>query len=173
MKCKIDSDNKEHPEGLVVRRKFVPLKFTIQRENQFLNAEAKLPFTTNKIIGVLTCSKVNSCTDEGIPTKYYTGITALEITDTRFLSLNDGVFYGENYPPDIVMNPSGNRWWYYIHPILDRLPVLIENGFFTPLEDPVTVEFKQEGQCTPGKYYLWSGRLPPEGSLRITFFPPD
>ncbi len=173
MKCKIQLSNKQGSKGVIVRRKFVPIQFKITRENQFVNAAAKLPFTTNKVIGLLTCSKAHACADQDVPSKYYAGISDSEITDTSFLGLNDGVFYAENFPPDVVLNPSPNRWWYYVHPIVDRLPVIIENGFFIALEDPVTVAFKQEGQCNPGKYYLWSGQLPPEGQLRITFFPPD
>ncbi len=164
MKCKIDSDNKEHTEGLIVRRKFVPLKFTIHRENQFLNAEAKLPFTTNKIIGILTCSKVDSCIEEPFTSRFYVGVTENQMEDTSFLETNKGKEFNGNYPPDVTFDIfSDFKWWYFVHPIVDQLPTILLNGFDLGIE-PKTIAVKVDGYCDPQDYYLWSGILPLEGT---------
>ncbi len=174
MKCNTDKYNKKDPQGVIVRRKFVPIKFSIHRENQFLNAGTKLPYTTAKVIGVLTTSTIhNKCNDLPLPPRYYYGISDSEMIDTRFLQTNRGSTFTSQYPPDGFFNgPTGTHWWYYIHPILDRFPVLLDNGMYQSLTNPITLEIKQEGQCTPEHYYLWSGKLPDTGFSLVTFFPP-
>ena len=68
MKCNMHIGNKPYGNKVTIRRKFVPIKFSITGENQFVNAAVKLPFTTNKVIGLLTTSSlVNPCIDEGLP----------------------------------------------------------------------------------------------------------
>ena len=175
MKCLINTADKQEQNRIIVRRKFVPIKFTVQREGQFLNAGAKLPFATSKVNGLLVTSKVEDpCVDEGLPPKYYYGTSDTRMTDTRFLSDNQGSFYDGEYPPDGVFQaPFTGQWWYYVHRILDRFPIYIDNGLFQRLVDPVTIAFKQPGQCTPDQYYLWSGRLPGDGIAIVTFFPPN
>ncbi len=175
MKCVIHSNNKNGSKELIVRRKFVPIKLIIKGENQFLNAGTKLPFSTAKVIGLLTTSKVIGppCIDEELPPKYYYGVSRFEITNTDFLNSNTGSFYEGQYPPDILIDTTPNFWWYFIHRITDRFPVLIANGMFQELTAPALLEFKQEGQCTPNQYYLWKGKLSSDGDIRITFTPPN
>ncbi|MBQ4818875.1 hypothetical protein [Aquimarina sp. MMG016] len=175
MKCIIKGgNNKSTYDTVIVRRKFVPIKFIIERENQFLNAGTKLPFATTKVNALLVTSKVKkSCVDKELLPKYYYGISDFKMTDTQFLADNDGDFYDGDYPPDGFSNGEfTNQWWYYVHPVLDRFPLFIDNGISEELGDPILLEFTREGQCTPDKYYLWSERLPKSGSSLITFFPP-
>ncbi|OED38574.1 hypothetical protein AB832_04490 [Flavobacteriaceae bacterium (ex Bugula neritina AB1)] len=175
MKCVLHTNNKNNPKELIVRRKFVPIKLISIGENQFLNAGTKLPYTTAKVIGLLTTSKVIGppCIDEGLPPKYYYGVSRFEITTTDFLDSNIGNFYDGQYPPDILIDTVPNFWWYFVHPITDRFPVLIANGMLQELTEPTTLEFKQEGQCTPDQYFLWQGKLSADGDIQITFTPPN
>ncbi|KAA1244524.1 hypothetical protein [Aquimarina sp. RZ0] len=173
MKCIIHNENNKGGSATIVRRKFVPIKFTIERENQFLNAAAKLPFTTTKVNALLTTSEVQKpCNDTPLPTRYYYGSTPGKMEDTSFLETDTGTVYNTPYPPDGFSNGMRGMWWYYVHPITDRFPVHLENGILETLAAPITVKIKQEGQCTADGYYLWSGILPVTGFSLVTFFPP-
>ncbi|GAA4277018.1 hypothetical protein [Aquimarina mytili] len=170
MKCRIQLGNKEDSKGVIVRRKFVPIQFKITRENQFVNASAKLPFTTNKVIGVLTTKQVNTCNKAPFTSRYYTGITDNQIEDASFLESNPGEVYTGSYPPDITYGIfSEFKWWYFAHPILDKRPTITLNGFDLSI-DPKIVSVSVEGHCDPQEYYLWSGILPLEGTgVSISF----
>ncbi len=164
MKCKIQLNNKQGSNGVIVRRKFVPIQFKITRENQFVNATAKLPFTTNKVIGLLTTKRVNTCTKEPFAPRFYVGVTNNRMEDSSFLETNPGIEFTENYPPDVVLDIySGFKWWYFVHPVLDRLPTILLNGFDLGI-DPKTIQIKVDGYCDPQDYYLWRGILPLEGT---------
>ncbi|MBL0685304.1 hypothetical protein [Aquimarina mytili] len=170
MKCKIETYNKEDGKSVIVRRKFVPIQFKITKENQFVNASAKLPFTTSKVIGVLTVKKVNTCNKAPFAPRYYTGVTDNQIQDASFLETNPGEEYAQPYPPDLTFDIfSDFKWWYFAHPILDRKPMITLNGFALGIA-PKTITINLEGYCDPQDYYLWSGILPLEGTgLSISF----
>ncbi len=170
MKCKIDSDNKKYANGLIVRRKFVPLKFTIHRENQFLNAEAKLPFTTNAVIGILTTSNSErKCSDDSRPSRLYYGVSTSRIENTSFLEINPGIVYLGVYPPDVKINQevATDLWWYYAHPVTDSFPFLCADDFAERLRDPMIINVLQPGECSAEDYYLWSERF--YGYVLITY----
>ncbi|WP_299187639.1 hypothetical protein [uncultured Aquimarina sp.] len=169
MKCIIKRENnKKDNNGLIVRRKFVPIKFTIQRENQFLNAGAKLPFTAAKVNALLVTSKVEKkCSDSPITPRYYFGITDSKMEDERFLELNDGIEYNDSYPPDIYVEQQTEGWWYFAHPATDKLPFYQGDGFLEPLEDYKELNLQFDGQCNPNLFFLWSGIH--TGTTFITF----
>lgn len=170
MKCRIDQDNKERSQGLIVRRKFVPLKFSILRENQFLNAGTKLPFTSCKLIGMLIGAKVTDpCIDMPAPPRFYYGLSASKMTDTRFLDTHPGELFNDTYPPNIQIdqNTSGNEWWFYAAPETDIYPFLFTNEYEDSIGDPIRLEITEEGHCNPETYYLWS--QPFYGYMSISF----
>ncbi|GAA4273626.1 hypothetical protein U6A24_18350 [Aquimarina gracilis] len=172
MKCKIHMGNKRETKAVIVRRKFVPIQFKITRENQYVNAEAKLPFTSNAVIGMLTTNKVNACSDVPVPNRLYYGITDAQVTDTRFLKIKEGQEYTSVYPPDARIQSIGINttwWWYYAHPVTDQFPYLFEADFVEQLNDPLKVDVQYPGQCDPIPYYLWSERL--NGFAWITYTP--
>ncbi|MBQ0733926.1 hypothetical protein [Aquimarina celericrescens] len=173
MKCKIHTHNKKEAKAVIVRRKFVPIRFKITRENQFVNAAAKLPFSSNAVIGMLTTNQVNYCSDAPVPSRLYYGVSNAQITDTRFLNLNEGEVYTTKYPPDVRIRQTDNKntWWYYAHPVTDQFPYLFEDDFVDQLKDPIKVNVQYPGQCDPVPYYLWSQRL--IGFAWITYNPED
>ncbi|WP_271785361.1 hypothetical protein [Aquimarina algiphila] len=157
MKCLIHSGNKEHTEGLIIRRKFVPLKFTIHRENQFLNAAAKLPFTTNAVIGILKTSNVQiKCSDVPGPSRLYYGVSPSKMEDTSFLELNPGTTYTTNYPRNVTIEEQTGGWWYYAHPVTDIFPFIASGDIPAEPRTPIVIDILQSGQCNSEKYYLWS-----------------
>lgn len=167
MKCIVKEKNKGG-NATIVRRKFVPIKFTIQRENQFLNAGAKLPFATSKVQALLVTSKLeNKCSDLPIIPRYYFGITDSKMEDNSFLQLSDGIEYNGIYPPDIFVEQQTEGWWYFAHPATDRLPFYQGDGFLEPLEDYKELNLQFEGQCNPDLFFLWSGIH--TGTTFITF----
>ncbi|WP_062055995.1 hypothetical protein [Aquimarina longa] len=168
MKCKINSDNKKHPTGVIVRRKFVPLKFTIHRKNQFLNAGAKLPFTSSKVIGLLTTATVAPCIATELPPKYYIGTAVYRIVDTRFIHHNPGVSYQGKDPPGTMIRVNSGNWWYYAHPNTGRTPVILINGVVQHLQ-PIPIHMQPEGYCIATPYTLWGGVLPSQSTIAITF----
>ncbi len=168
MKCIIDSGNKEDKKGVIVRRKFVPLKFTIHRENQFLNAAVKLPFTTAKVIGVLTTSNSQKpCSDTPILPRLYYGLSDTLVDDDRFLTITPGVEYAQS-PPDARLSQDiyTGLYWYYAHPVTDDFPWLYQGELIDQLTDPQIISILPKGRCTPVEYYLWSDRF--IGYLLIT-----
>ncbi len=159
MKCKLPSSNKTATSGLWVRRKFVPIQLTIHRENQFVNASAKLPFTTAKVIGVLPVVQVEQeCSDTPVPPRLYYGLSDTLVDDDRFLQLSTGTEYTTT-PPDATLSREiySGLYWYYAHPATDTFPYLYEDDFMDRLTDPKIIEVLEEGQCSPVEYYLWSG----------------
>ena len=164
MKCLIKTDNNTS----IVRRKFVPIRFKIERENQFINASAKLPFSTAKVVGVLTTvNGKKPCSDDPLPPRYYFGFTDTEMTDDSFLQLQEGTLYDEDYPPDIFVEQQAGGWWYFAHPVLDRLPSYQDDQFLEPLRDAKELNILFPGQCEPEQYLLYS--KPFTGSIWITF----
>ncbi|WP_271785289.1 hypothetical protein [Aquimarina algiphila] len=157
MKCLIHLGNKQDANGLVIRRKFVPIKLTIHRENQFLNAEAKLPFATNAVIGILTTSNVQKkCSDVPGPSRLYYGVSPSKMEDTSFLELNPGTTYTTNYPRNVTIEEQAGGWWYYAHPVTDTFPFIVSGDIPATPRTPIIIDVLQSGQCTPEKYYLWS-----------------
>ena len=169
MECKNDLDNKMQQSGVIVRRKFVPIKFSIHKENQFVSAGAKLPFTANRILGVLTTTTISPCTDTAVPPRYYFGVSESRMMDASFMKTDPGKVYEESYPPDVLMNANPGKWYYYAHPVLDKFPTILTNVDFQEIQEPIPLQLSQQGQCSPDNYYLWSGALPLEGTLFITF----
>lgn len=169
MKCKIHTHNKKEAKAVIVHRKFVPIRFKITRENQFVNAAAKLPFTSNGVIGMLTTNKVNSCSDAPVPSRVYYGVTNAQITDTRFLDLNQGEVYTSAYPPDVRIQQTNieDIWWYYAHPVTDRFPYVFGDDYEDHLQNPTQLDVQYPGQCDPVPYYLWSDQI--IGFTRITY----
>ena len=156
---KIQVENNKSTKGtVIVRRKFVPIKFTIERGNQFLSAGAKLPFfTTSKVVGLLTSTEVDAkCNDQPLPPKYYYGITDTQMEDTSFLEDNAGILLEEDYAPDIEMQGNSSQWWYYVHPVRDRFPTMFASDFIALLDTPTRIDLLIPGQCNPEPYYLWS-----------------
>lgn len=172
MKCVIHTGNKEQGGGVIVRRKFVPIQFKIERANQFINASAKLPFTSAKIVGVLTTSKVSSCNKDPFPNMYYYGVTGTEMTNTRFLENTAGNTYDSDYPPDTFIEGNPGDWWFFVHPVIDETPYYItESVGYQRLRDPILIEIKHQGQCTPDQYYLWSEQITDRGTTWVVFSP--
>ncbi len=173
MKCKIETYNKQEDKGVIVHRKFVPIPLKITRENQFINASAKLPFTTAKVIGVLTTQKVDTCDKTSFATRYFTGLTETQVQDASFLETNEGILYATPYPPEVAYGIfSDFKWWYFAHPVLDKRPTILLNGFDLSIE-PKIISVKVEGYCDPQDYYLWSGIIPLEGTgVLISFTTP-
>ncbi|WP_378182028.1 hypothetical protein [Aquimarina sp. SS2-1] len=169
MKCIIKGKNNKSVNGtVIVRRKFVPIKLLIERENQFLNAGAKLPFTTSKVNALLVTSMVEKkCSDTPITPRYYFGITDSKMEDDRFLQLNNGIEYNSAYPPDIYEDQQITGWWYFAHSATERLPFYQGDGFLEPLEDYKQLSLQFEGQCNPDLFFLWSGLY--TGNAFITF----
>ncbi|WP_103072269.1 hypothetical protein [Aquimarina sediminis] len=168
MKCQIDINNKKGDDTVIVRRKFVPIKFNIHRENQFLSAASKLPFTTSKVIGVLTTTNVKKqCSDTPFPTHRYYGVAASQMEDTSFLETNPGEVYTSMYPPDVIIEQQAGGWWYYAHPVTDIHPFIVSGDFPSEPRTPKLIDLKAEGQCNPEPYYLWSERF--YGYAMITF----
>lgn len=169
MYCKVnpkDQDGKYH----IVKRRFVPITFTVNREDQFLNAAVKLPFTSNKVIGVLTCSKVNPCKDTLQTPRYYFGITDEQMVDDRFLDDNNGIEYTTTYPPNLNLDAVDDNYWYYAHPVEELFPLILYNGLFQDLGEPITIPIKKQGQCEAVPHYLWSSKFPEDGGTVIIGF---
>ena len=174
MKCYIKKKGDKDTDR-IIKRRFISIGFTVEQEGQCISSQVKLPFDTTKTTAVLVTSTVeNPCSDRPIPSRYYYGISTHKMTDTGFLKDNQGISYNQSYPPDGFSNGSfDNQWWYYVHPVSDRYPILIENGYFQQLTNPITLEFTQQGQCSADSYYLWSGKLPKQGFVMVTFFQPS
>lgn len=170
MKCKVDIENGVNDTGIIVKRRFIPIPMTIEREGQFMNASTKLPFTANKVIGILTTSKVDKpCIDTPPAKKLYYGVSDELITDASFVNLTPGVLYSQLYPPDVSIPHFLEGYWYYAHPVSDGLPFVFGNDFEDYLYDPLTVPVLTEGHCNPEMYSLWSGSY--MGGMDITYYP--
>lgn len=168
MKCIVHIGNKKGGSATVVRRKFVPIHINIERENQFVNASAKLPFFSSKVNALLVTSKINrKCNDNPIAPRYYFGITDTKMEDDRFLKLSDGIPYDSVYPPDIFVEEQTQGWWYFAHPVTDRLPFYQGDGFLEPLENYQQLKIQFEDRCDTDAFYLWNGTH--TGSTFITF----
>lgn len=171
MYCKVNQKEQEG-ERKIVKRRFIPLTFTVDYEGQFLNAAAKLPFTSNKVIGVLTCSKVNPCNDSPQIPRYYFGITDERMVDNRFLEDTNGIEYTTTYPPVLNLQPVEDRYWYYVHPVGDLLPSVTYNDVLQNIGEPIPIAIKKQGQCEAEPHYLWSAKFPDVDSVVIGFFRP-
>ncbi len=171
MKCFSRLYNKEGSNPVIVRRKFVPIRFQITRENQYVNATAKLPFTFNTLIGLLTTSKAEPCNETSYPPTYYFGISDTEMVDDQFLNTDSGNTYDSPYPPDIRIESTEGKWWYFVHPLLDRNPYQLGPQGFRPLENPKQLEIHHQGQCLPEYYALWSRPVSASGTIFLSFFP--
>jgi len=171
MYCKVDHKEKEG-KHLIVKRRFIPLTFTVDSEKQFLNASAKLPFTANKVIGVLTCSNTSPCNDTSQTPRYYFGITDEQMLDNRFLNDTNGIEYTTIYPPDLSLDAVENKYWYYAHPVTDLSPSIIYNGAFNDIGVPIPITIKRQGQCEAEPHYLWSGKFPDTDTIVIGFYRP-
>lgn len=173
MKCILKENNKSGNDSVVIRRKFVPIQFNIERENQFVNASVKLPFSTAKVVGVLTTHKVTPCKDTPFPNSYYFGVSSAEMRDTSFLENSTSNFYDTAYPPDTRIEGKSGDWWYFVHPITDVSPYYLTAsvGYIQLTDDPIIVEILHPGQCEPDLYQLWSKQLIFTDATTVAFFP--
>ncbi|UZO81373.1 hypothetical protein NBT05_02605 [Aquimarina sp. ERC-38] len=159
----------------VVRREFIPITFTVEREGQFINAEAKLPFATSRVNALLVTSRVeHDCKEGAPPPRYFYGYSDKVITDASFRKLSNGALFDPPYPPDTVFKGFGRRW-YFACPKTESFPVLVENGYYRDLVNPLELPLMFEGYCGPQPYYLWTGELPGEGigEALFSFNPPS
>lgn len=62
MKCREMIRQEQSESTKLIKRRFVPLRVLVQSPGQFVTAQVKLPFKTDKIVGVLVTSRLSSVT---------------------------------------------------------------------------------------------------------------
>ena len=165
MKCTVTIEEGE-VRRKVVRRRFIPLRITVEGLGQYVEKEVKLPFTVNRIVGLLSVVRADRpCREESPPPRLYYG-TAASLADARqFFTLSEGESYAGFYPPSASIPYGQSGYWYYAHPDIGLNPYALADGIPEFLVDPERIEVLIPGYCNPVTYTLWFGAY--RGGMQI------